>query len=63
MLSDTTKMLHNKSDFYNKLLTIIIINLHKFPIISLCSRGETPLANGLNFPNFGLLYRRLSTYT
>ena len=47
------KSVLNKSDFTIKLFTIILINLHEFPIIKIRSRGETPLVNGLILQNSG----------
>ena len=51
------KSVLNKSDFIIKLFTIILINLHEFPIIKIRSRGETPLVNGLILQNSGFYIR------
>ena len=51
------KSVLNKSDFTIKLFTIMLINLHKFPIIKIRSRGETPLVSGLILQNSGFYIR------
>ena len=52
-IQQLNKSVLNKSDFTIKLFTIMLINLHEFPIIKIRSREETPLVNCLILQNSG----------